>query len=420
MQIQNKFWGIFACGRTIASVILVVLLVLPEGSETLEFEHGANLRQNALLMKWPSGMNQYLFPSGSFGISETRIRVWSSVHSGGIVVNGALETRAGFLSSSPGNLGDGILFSKSRPLAHWDLTTDHIDELTTSLSTRIERLDIRWRLGNYDINIGRQPISLGTSHFISVLDVLAPFAPGDLDATYKPGIDAVRIRRGLGMSGEVEIIAAGARKWSDGAVLGRYRTSLKGIDFEFVGGRFRRRSFGGLGWEGDVMSTGIWGEMALFGRREDAEKNRGGFSKAAFSSVAGLDFNLPAKFKLGGSFMFQDFGVRDPDDLIDIYEDAPFREGWVFLGSVSYGVFTLHRELHPLVQSDLAGIINLIDNSTLWQPKITINTGNNTDLAFYGWFGTGAKPRIRGTTLSIGSEFGGMPDGGGFYARWFF
>ena len=150
------------------------------------------------------------------------------------------------------------------------------------------------------------------------------------------------------------------------------------------------------------------------------EKIRGGWSKAAFSGVAGIDVNLPDDFKLGGSFMFQDFGVRDPEELIDIYKDAPFQEGWVFLGSAAYGVLTLHRELHPLVQSDLAGIINLIDNSTLWQPIITVNTGDNTDLAFYGWVGTGKKSRQQGTTSSVRSEFGGMPAGGGFYARWFF
>ena len=200
----------------------------------------------------------------------------------------------------------------------------------------------------------------------------------------------------------------------------RYLTVLKRIDFEFVGGGFRRRGFGGVGWEGEVKSAGVWGEIALFERRDDVEKWRGGWSEAAFSGVAGIDFNFSGKFKLGSSFMFQDFGVRDPDELIDIYLDAPFQEGWSFLASAAYGVITLHHELHPLVKSDLSGIINLIDNSTLWQPMITVNTGDNTDLAFYGWLGTGEKAEVNGLSISTGSEFGGMPDGGGFYARWFF
>ena len=404
--------------------VFILFVLYPGISAAIEFDRGADLRQSALLMSWPSGTDKSLLPTGSFGISETRMRLRSSAYSGGFVLNFALESRAGFISSNSGMLslseGGGSILGKSRPLERWDLTGEHIEEQSTSLSTRLERLDIRWNAWNFDFNIGRQPVSLGTSHFIGVLDVLAPFAPGDLDATYKPGIDAVRIRRGLGMTGEAEVIAAGAKNWSDGAVLGRYRTMVKGIDFEFIGGRFRRRGFGGVGWEGEIMETGIWGELALFERRKDVEKRRGGWSKAAFSGVAGIDANLPADFKIGGSFMFQDFGAREPEEFVDIYEDAPFKEGWVFLASAAYCVFTLNRELHPLVQGDLAGIINLIDNSTLWQPRITISTGDNTDLCFYGWIGTGGKPRVSGNSMTMRSEFGMLPDGGGFYARWFF
>ena len=422
MQIQKKCEGMF----TQTSVIILSLFaffILPKAPSSMEFNYGADLRQNALMMKWPSSIGR-LLSSDSFGISETKMRFHSRLRSGGITLNGALESSAGFTSSDAGMSGifgsDSGIFSKSKPLERWDFTADPIEETSTNLRTRVERLDIMWNLGTLDFDLGRQPVSLGTSHFVGVLDVLAPFAPGDLDATYKPGIDAFRIRKGLGMTGEAEIIAVGAKTVSDGAILGRYRTSLKGIDFEFVGGRFRRRGFGGFGWEGEIGECGIWGELALFERRENVEKWRGGWSKAAFSGVAGIDINLPDKFKLGGSFMFQDFGVRDPKELIDIYEDAPFQEGWVFLSSAAYSVVTLNRELHPLVQSSLAGIINLIDNSTLWQPRLTINTGNNTDLCFYSWIGTGKKTRLNIGSLSIRSEFGMLPDGAGFYARWFF
>jgi len=402
------------------SFLFFSLFWIPNTLTAQEVEYGADLRQNALIMRWPSGMNKTVFPSGSFGISETRARMWSRIYAGGIVVTGALESRAGFLSSNAGSLNDGSLLGKSKPLEHWDLTFDHTEDPTTSLSTRIERLGIRWNAGMVDFNIGRQPVSLGTSHFIGVLDVLAPFAPGDLDATYKPGIDAVRVRRGIGMRGEAEFIAAGASEWHNGAILGRFRNSIHGIDFEFIGGRFRRRGFGGFGWEGEVKSAGIWGELAAFERRRNVEKWRGGWSKVAISGVAGIDINLPRDFKIGGSAMFQDFGVRDPTELSAVYDDAPFREDWVFLASAAYGVITIHRELHPLVQGDFAGIINLIDNSTLLQPKITISTGDNNDLSFYSWIGTGTKPGLKGENLMYRSEFGGMPGGGGFYARWFF
>ena len=211
---------------------------------------------------------------------------------------------------------------------------------------------------------------------MGVLDVVAPFAPGDLDATYKPGVDAVRVRRGIGMTGEAEIIAVGSKKWNEGALLGRCRYPIAGIDVEFVGGRFRRRTFGGIGWEGGKGSFGLWGEMALFQRRENHEVYRGGWSEAAFSGVSGVEVKIAENTIIGGAFMFQDFGVREPEDLTSVYSDAPYKEGWAFLGSASYGVVTVHRQLHPLVNGDIAGLINLIDNSTLWQPQLTISTGD--------------------------------------------
>jgi len=392
--------------------------------QAVEAEGGIAVRQNVLLMHWPSGLDKQVYPSGSFGISETRTRLWSALYRGNTGLNIALDIHAGLISSDTATMGgyqgEGSILGQSRPLERWDLTKDHINESATSLKTRLDRLDVYLRLGAFDVDLGRQPLSLGTSHFVGVLDVVAPFAPGDLDATYKPGVDAVRIRRGIGMTAEAELIAVGARKWSDSAVLGRFRSSFRGIDLEFVGGRFRRRAFGGFGWEGGIGSLGIWGELALFQRRESIEQWRGGWSKAAFSGVMGIDVYLAGNSSIGGGVLFQDFGVRKPEDLMSVYNDAPYSEGWVFLGSASYGVVTVHHELHPLVQSDLAGLINLVDGSTLWQPRLTVNVGDNADMSIYGWIGTGKKAVLEGTSVSTNSEFGMLPDGGGFYARWFF
>ncbi|MFC1508363.1 hypothetical protein ACFL60_01595 [Candidatus Omnitrophota bacterium] len=391
-------------------------------ADSFEFSHGAALRQNVLVFKRPTG-SELLIPERSFGISQSALRIYEHIDSGNFAFSTEIETRMSFSSSTgfSAMFGEGGgIFGSSRPLEHWDVTIDHISDSSTEMTTRLERLDLRWSYGSYDINIGRQPLSLGTSHFIGVLDVVAPFAPGDLDATYKPGVDALRLRRGVGMTGEAELIMVGSKPWSNGAILGRYRSSIKGIDIELVGGRFRHRGFGGIGWEGGVGDFGIWGETALFERRKDVENVWGGWKEAAFSIVAGIDVNLPIDFKGGGALMYQDFGVRKPEDLAIVSQDAPFQEGWAFLASAGYGLVTLHRQLYPLVDADIAGIINLVDGSTLWQPRLTVNVGDNTDMTFYGWFGAGEKNSYSFDGIRIRSEFGSIPDGGGFYARWFF
>lgn len=406
----------------IAAVVMTV--ALGGGVRAVELDGGMALRQNALLMRWPTEMRDIARGERGFGMSETRARFFASARAGGGIFNAAIESRAGFYSSSLAQSGlfrsEGSLLGQGRPLRKWDLTFDHMDGAATTLTSRIDRLDALFHVGAFDIDAGRQPLSMGTSHFVGVLDIIAPFAPGDLDATYKPGVDAVRVRTGVGMTGEAEIIAVGAEDISDGAILGRTRISWGSYDVEVVGGRFRRRGYGGFGWEGGTAPWGFWGEAAVFERLRDREAIRGGWSEAAFSAVAGLDYYIEADFVAGGGLMFQDFGARDAKDLDSVYSDAPYREGWVFLGSAGYGVLTVSKKLHPLVQADAAGLVNLIDGSTLWQPRITLNTGDNTDLSFYGWIGTGDKTGTKNGVPVIRSEFGGMPDGGGFYGRWFF
>jgi hypothetical protein len=80
----------------------------------------------------------------------------------------------------------------------------------------------------------------------------------------------------------------------------------------------------------------------------------------------------------------------------------------------------MNREMHPLVHAGFSGLINLVDGSTLWQPQVSINVSNNTDISIYAWIGTGEGSRnVMGVPVPR-SEFGNLSDGGGFYARWFY
>lgn len=402
----------------------LLLAGMPAMAET---ETGAALRQNALTADWPVRPAGLPLPEGAVGMAETRLRTWlnqswDGLPWGALRLHTALEVSSAFSSLGGASLGiiGSTVPAQNRPFEVLDLTWESPAGAQANTRARIERLDLAWSLGAIDFDLGRQPISLGTSHFVGVLDVLAPFAPGAMDASFKPGIDALRARAPLGDTGEAELILAGRNPFDEGGAIARMRSSLGGLDVELLGGRFRSRGFGGIGWEGELGPAGIWGEFALFERRPELETYRGGWKRAALSGVLGADFNLPFETRAGAAVMLQDFGARSPQDLASVYADAPFREGWAFLGSSGYGVLTASKQLHPLVSGSLAGILNLVDGSTLWQPRLTFSVSDNSDLGAYAWIGTGAPPRQEGATVTPGSEFGMMPTGLGIYARWFF
>ncbi len=383
---------------------------------------GFALRQTTLVAGWPEHPAGSGLPPGAMGIADTRLRSWLNDRWYGVRFSGAVEFETGYGSAPSSNLGllgdsnPGV----SRPFDVLDLTWVPTSPTSATSRAEVERADLRWSTGPLDFDVGRQPISLGTSHFVSVLDVLAPFAPGSLDASYKPGIDAVRVSAGFGEQGVAELIVAGTDPWNRGGTLARLHDTLAGMDVEILGGRFRDRSFGGFDWDGQVGPAGLWGEFAAFQRLPGIEQYRGGLRQVALSGVAGADLSLP--FDLQGSFglLYQDFGARRPEDLPSVYTDAPYRQGWDFLGSAGYGVVTLSRALGPLVSGSVSGLVNLVDGSTLWEPQVTYSVSDNADLGAYVWAGVGAPPARDGATVVPRSEFGMVPTGGGLYARWFF
>lgn len=284
----------------------------------------------------------------------------------------------------------------------------------------VERLQASWHAGSLDVDLGRQPVSLGTSHFIGVLDVLAPFSPGYLDGTFKPGVDLLRLRTRSGRTGEAELIAAPARSGEKRAVLGRLRQTISGIDLEAIAGRFRQREMLGAGWEGEKRGWNLWGEAAIFSRRPDVERRRAGPRGYARSLIAGVERQVRPLTRVGLAGYYQDFGIDDPGELPALAGEAPFREGWSYLGGRRYLLGTYEQEVHPLVRLTVSALVNTGDGSTLWQPKIIFNTGDNSDLTLFFWIGTGADLGTGPGCPFPRSEFGSAADGLGFLARRFF
>jgi hypothetical protein len=303
----------------------------------------------------------------------------------------------------------------------WSWTNHHETRDRRQTHSTIDRLDAAWTWGAIDLDLGRQPISLGTSHFLGVLDVLTPFTPGYLDGTYKPGVDALRLRTGFGTAGEAELIAAGAQPGGAGALLGRFRQNFSGFDLEVVGGRFRHRGMLGFGFEGERHRVTWWGELAGFERRITKERHRGGpFPRYALAWILGAEKTIRTGTRAGLALFHQDFGAREAKDYVNLSQDAPYREGWATLGGTRYGLVTVSQELTPVFHVNLSGIVNLNDRSTLWQPQCVWNTGDNADTTLFFWLPTGRPTQLAFPAPIPRSEFGGFPIGFGFLTRRFF
>lgn len=399
----------------LACLAVAGLLVMGGPADGADWQTGLACRQISQWQHWPSGLERFgLAPTGTTQTFQELVRVWARGNLGNVRCRFEVENRWTWRSAA-GFGGWGEEPSRTR-LHWWNWEHSFTTESRREILSTIERFDLAWPSGPWQFDLGRQPISLGTSHYIGILDVLAPFHPGYLDSSYKPGIDALRIRRGFGTAGEMELIAVPTYPRRDRALLGRWRENWHGFDVELVGGRFRDRDFAGLGYDGEIRKITCWGEIASFERKPSRESWRHGGRSHALSWIAGLEREVAPQLRLGAAYMHQDFGTPEARLLPALAGDAPFEEGWTFLGGTRYAVLTAKKEFTPLIKGDLNGLVNLNDGSKLWQPVVTVSLGDNSDVAFFAWIGQGTSLTPRGESSS---EFGPFPSGGGFLLRWF-
>ncbi|MBF0500519.1 MAG: hypothetical protein HQM09_10325 [Candidatus Riflebacteria bacterium] len=401
--------------RSGAGLCAVLFLFTLSPVSGREWQSGLAVRQISQWLGWSESLgNIGAISSDRTQTFQELARIWAKSAFGEARFQFEVENRCNWKSSA-GKTGWDESQSESQ-LRWWSLDRSHTRQQREEASSEIERLDVSWRSGSWSFDVGRQPISLGTSHYVDILDVLAPFHPGYMDSSYKPGIDALRFRRGSGTAGECEVIAVPTQPWQNRALLGRWRENVRGFDFELVGGEFRDRGFIGLGYDGEIRKTTCWGEIASFQRKPSKEVQRSGGGDQALSWIAGLEREVHHHLRMGVAYLSQDFGTSKASLLPAVATDAPYAEGWTFLSGSRYAVITTKKEFTPLIRGDINGLVNLNDGSKLWQPVVTVSLGNNSDIAFFGWISNGQNLSMHGVTRS---EFGVFPSGGGFILRWF-
>lgn len=400
-------------------MVFAAILILTQPLRAVEISVAS--RQIANYSHWPDAFSDLrLSHADSFQLQSLN-RFIANETSSGFRLKFAAELQSDYASMG-GNSQASWQTARQRS-SYKAVRTDAnwLDRDEVRVLSEIERCEVGFTSGKFDFQLGRQPVSFGTSHFVSVMDVLAPAQPGYLDSSYKAGIDAFRIRTVSGKTGELELVLAAGRDSRDNAAIARWRDTFSGFDIEVLAGQFRQRSYFGAGWEGEKNKINFWGEMAVFARNNDLDRHFGGVAeKFATSWIIGLEKDTGNDWRHSIAYFHQDFGARRSEDLPAVYGTLPYLQGWTYLAASSYLIVNSSREINPLTRLNLNTMINLVDNSTLWQPVLTLNLSDESDVAIYGWLKTGASPASAAGQVNLRSEFGAFPAGLGLIYRRYF
>ncbi|PCJ14973.1 MAG: hypothetical protein COB02_18490 [Candidatus Cloacimonadota bacterium] len=277
------------------------------------------------------------------------------------------------------------------------------------LISKIDRFQFNFSHKQVDFVLGRQAISFGTSHFISVMDIINPFAPGTIDSSYKSGIDALRIQKATGDTGEIEFIFSPNESNKDNAYFFRSRQLIKNIDYEFLIGRFRQHNMIAFAFEGEIKKQSIWGESSFI----QFDNNPFDFNNHQSYNLSfniGLDFH-PHEFEnISISWFHQQSGAKNPQDFTRVLSNPSFKEQFSYLKGKNYFNLNYQRKIKALVDIGLSFIYNINDYSIFFQPKLSINTSNNSDLVIFYSVGIGSQT----------SDFGSFSNTIGIFSQYYF
>lgn len=345
------------------------------------------------------------------------------------------------ISSFPNALGAMSTATSARPARLFPLQSVGPDDPTFQWNHEVDRLNVQLRFGKVDVIVGRQAISFGVGFVWQPADLVGTFSPLELDRSYKPGVDALRVNFALSDFTELALVfAAGGpncragrlpsqRPCADGdtrlsfehsvAVL-RLRATVGSVDMggimgwvrgDLVAGAFITASPGRFRLRSEVVLTYDIEEDLLHAGAGNPQGDHAIFLRGVF----GLDYRFDTKkpLFLMGEIYYNGFGSRFSRDYATLARKPRVAEfGEVGNLGMLYAAIGLNWEPHHKLPVALSLMANLTDPSMHLSLSITYKLGDESQLVAGAYIPIGKTPALDFSNpgvLAMRSEFGLYP-----------
>ena len=271
-----------------------------------------------------------------------------------------------------------------------DLSWAAVEATNHTISGRMDRMFVSFRVPHLDITVGRQPVYFGSAFFFTPMDLVSPFSPVVIDREYKPGIDSVRADIFIGMSGKISVVAAYAGSWDwEGTILAAHGGFTVGVfDLGIFAGEIHKSTVLGLDFTGAIGPVAVYGEATV-----TLEKDETPFVRAVVGGSHRFGFGLT----LMGEFYVQSLGGADASDYLPLTATERFQRGELWAMGRYYGALTATYEIGPLMSASVFVVSNLRDPSFLVGPGLSWSVADNAVLG-------------AGLYLALGERLGEMDE----------
>ncbi|MFQ5623589.1 MAG: hypothetical protein ACE5FS_09345 [Paracoccaceae bacterium] len=164
---------------------------------------------------------------------------------------------------------------KPPPATLLDLTANLHSGGRTEFSNTVDRLSVTYAGPSLVVKIGRQAITWGSGIFFHPSDIVAPFAPNQLDTSYKPGVDMIYAQYLFESGADIQAIAVPRPARDGGPVISDASTfALRGshtlgeLNIGFTAARDRGDTLagftlggalGGAAWNAEIVHHDVSG-----------------------------------------------------------------------------------------------------------------------------------------------------------------
>ena len=399
--------------------------------------------QLVALMGWDSN-------AALMGMAEARVKFAGSYRDR-VSWNLQLQT-AGLVSSQPGALtsvGAGVAAFAQPPRA-LPLQYQDLDDPSQIWGVQVDRAYVKVRVWKLDIQLGRQPVSLGVGRIWQPADLVATFSFLELDKEYKPGVDALRVDWSLTPTVQLTAVAVAGGpvcrrasrptptspateekwktwsgescspsrpvfSWDHSTAAVRLRAGLSKVDLGGLAGWVRGDLVVGAfatanldrwnlrtevtythDWSADDLDSAYWSPVPDFVR-----------------AVAGVGYTFATKRRLQLEFeaYYNGFGTQDPEGYLrraSLARVAEFGEIW------NLGVFYLGSlvswEAADTLQVMGMVVLNVLDPSAHLSLNLEWSLSDESALVLAGFLPLGRRPSFEPPLdFQVHSEFGLYP-----------
>lgn len=294
-----------------------------------------------------------------------------------LTLNAALRTRLLYGKLYEPLIAFGYAKELEQDPALVDLTRNFWSNNAAICNATFDRLFVDYTVNDWQMRIGRQRINWGKSLVWNPNDCFNAYSPFDVAYKEGPGVDALLLRRYLGPTAQVEVVAAGADRRDSASVAVLVQANRWETDMQGIAGYVRRDVVLGGGFLGQLKSVALHGECSVF--MPDTN-----YSNAAVVATLSSDYTFANQLYLMGSFIYArakscmasgTFAQELFSSRLTAKNLVPVR--YQLFAQASYPI-TL------LIRSDLSAMVNPYDGSAVVMPLVSFSISDNAAVVLQG------------------------------------